>query len=159
MCVGFRLMSRTQDRGAALTGAWSTIRAACRTPLLLAFLNLACMIPPTVAASEAVWDTMPDFWKAAHVVGDLPLMPSSEHGPNSTSWRNSVAICATMKHENSTDLREWLLYYQCVPRHHLAVHMNQLRCVGDELLQHYPLRGTSDRMGDLKQQFRIKSAK
>lgn len=54
------------------------------------------------------------LWEYAHIAGDLPELMSSTHGPNSTNWSNSVAICATMKDENATDVREWLLYYQCV---------------------------------------------
>jgi hypothetical protein len=43
----------------------------------------------------------------------LPQLP--EHlGPASASWTNSIAVCATMKDENVTDVREWLHYYKCV---------------------------------------------
>ena len=31
-------------------------------------------------------------------------------------WDNSIAICATMKSENVTDVREWLQYYRCSAR-------------------------------------------
>ena len=30
------------------------------------------------------------------------------------AWNNSVAVCATMKRENFTDVREWLYYYPCL---------------------------------------------
>ena len=53
-------------------------------------------------------------WEYTHTVGDLAQLESSAHGPNSTQWNNSVAICATMKNENATDVREWLLYYKYV---------------------------------------------
>lgn len=37
----------------------------------------------------------------------------NSHAPWSTStWTNSVAICTTMRSENSTDVTEWLLYYR-----------------------------------------------
>ena len=42
------------------------------------------------------------------------------HGPDAPSWDNSVALCATMKDENITDIREWLTYYQCASPPHAA---------------------------------------
>jgi hypothetical protein len=41
---------------------------------------------------------------------------SDEHAPWHTGWSNSIAICATMRHENITDVVEWLSYYKYVPR-------------------------------------------
>lgn len=52
-------------------------------------------------------------WKTTHGEGNLPELPSATHGPDSPQWNNSVAICALMKSENSTDVREWLMYYKC----------------------------------------------
>ena len=43
---------------------------------------------------------------------DLPKLPP-QHGPDSATWSNSIAICAIMKDENVTDVREWLTYHQC----------------------------------------------
>jgi hypothetical protein len=38
---------------------------------------------------------------------------SVEDGPwNSDAWSNSIALCATMRQENATDVREWLQYYR-----------------------------------------------
>ena len=34
------------------------------------------------------------------------------HAPDGARWRNSVALCAVMRDENATDVREWLQYYQ-----------------------------------------------
>ena len=42
----------------------------------------------------------------------LPKLPET-HSPVSEHWTNSVAICAIMKDENITDVREWLTYYRC----------------------------------------------
>ena len=36
--------------------------------------------------------------------------------PDSPAWSNSLALCAVMKDENITDVREWLQYYRCVQR-------------------------------------------
>lgn len=49
------------------------------------------------------------IWNHAHELGHLPELeePVSKEGQD-----NSVAICATMKDENTTDVREWLLYYR-----------------------------------------------
>lgn len=51
-------------------------------------------------------------WRTTHGEGNLPELPSDTHGPDSPHWENSVAICALMKAENSTDVREWLMYYK-----------------------------------------------
>jgi hypothetical protein len=40
---------------------------------------------------------------------------SDEHAPWHKNWDNSIAICATMRHENITDVVEWLSYYKYVP--------------------------------------------
>jgi len=44
-----------------------------------------------------------------------PPDPGPVHpvAPWSPQWRNSVAICTTMRGENLTDVREWLDYYRC----------------------------------------------
>lgn len=51
-------------------------------------------------------------WRTTHGHGNLEELPSETHGPDGPHWNNSVAICALMKAENSTDVREWLLYYK-----------------------------------------------
>lgn len=51
-------------------------------------------------------------WRTTHGSGHLAELPSETHSPDSPLWNNSVAICALMKSENSTDVREWLLYYK-----------------------------------------------
>ena len=40
-------------------------------------------------------------------------VPEDQRAPWNKNWRNSVAICATMRQENVTDVVEWLTYYQC----------------------------------------------
>lgn len=51
-------------------------------------------------------------WVQAHKHGDLPLLPT-DRSPDSDSWDNSVSICACMLQENTTDVREWLMYHKC----------------------------------------------
>jgi hypothetical protein len=58
------------------------------------------------------------LWREAHQDGDLPLLPT-DRSPDSDTWNNSVAICACMLQENTTDVREWLLYHRSGP---LAAH-------------------------------------
>lgn len=83
------------------------------------FLSLLCVmqlgsLTANRATSRHARHIYRNWWEYAHAVGDLPALLNSTHGPNSTAWNNSVAICATMKEENATDVKEWLLYYQCV---------------------------------------------
>jgi hypothetical protein len=37
---------------------------------------------------------------------------SAEYSPESPTWNNSLAVCAIMRNENITDVREWLQYYR-----------------------------------------------
>ena len=50
------------------------------------------------------------IWNHAYELGHLPELSEPVRKPGQES---SVAICATMKDENTTDVREWLLYYRC----------------------------------------------
>lgn len=50
-------------------------------------------------------------WVQAHKYGDLPMLPV-DRSPDSDTWDNSVSICACMLEENTTDVREWLLYHK-----------------------------------------------
>jgi hypothetical protein len=54
-----------------------------------------------------------DSWayRKAHKRSDVSPLPDSR-SPFSTEWNNSVAICAIMKEENTTDVREWLMYHR-----------------------------------------------
>lgn len=52
------------------------------------------------------------LWVQAHKHGDLPRLPM-DRSPDSDTWDNSVSICACMLQENTTDVREWLLYHRC----------------------------------------------
>ena len=53
-------------------------------------------------------------WLRAHKHGDLPML-SPDRSPDSDTWNNSVSICACMLQENTTDVREWLLYHRWDP--------------------------------------------
>jgi hypothetical protein len=40
--------------------------------------------------------------------------PQREIDPVSDAWDNTISVCAIMKSENVTDIREWLLYHKYV---------------------------------------------
>ena len=44
--------------------------------------------------------------------GGLRGLPLS-FGPWNIKWENSIAICAVLRDENVTDVREWLQYHRC----------------------------------------------
>lgn len=50
-------------------------------------------------------------WMEQHADGGLAPKPE-DAGPDSPVWRNSIAICSMIKDENSTDVREWVMYYR-----------------------------------------------
>lgn len=60
-------------------------------------------------------------WVQAHEHGDLPRLPT-DRSPDSDTWDNSVSICACMLQENTTDVREWLLYHKCVLLNCMQLH-------------------------------------
>eukprot|EP00892_Ulva_mutabilis_P000948 jgi/Ulvmu1/10854/UM007_0028.1 len=107
----------------------------------LAMIAVAPVTLTTASATAPMTQLTPTLWRRAHVSGDLPLLDDSEHGPNSTLWSNSVAICATMKEENSTDVREWLLYYRWLGVEHVYLTENaeeptpHLRAEVDDFVQ------------------------
>jgi hypothetical protein len=51
-------------------------------------------------------------WRQAYREGDLPKL-SNRLAPWTRTWTNTIALCSTVRQENTTDLREWLLYYRC----------------------------------------------
>jgi hypothetical protein len=56
-------------------------------------------------------------YRKTHMRGDVSPLPENR-SPFGSEWKNSVAICAIMMGENTTDVREWLLYHRCgVPVH------------------------------------------
>ena len=67
-------------------------------------------------------DTPPEGGLLERWLEDMPPLPPL-HAPDSPTWSNSIAICAIMRDENVTDVREWLQYYRyassfvlpCVP--------------------------------------------
>lgn len=107
-------------RNVTVSTSWGMVAAVFLS--FLCVIQLGSLVANTAASSRAhsrhVYKNM---WEYTHAVGDLPALLSSTHGPNSTSWTNSVAICAVMKEENSTDVREWLLYYQYAVNSPLAL--------------------------------------
>jgi hypothetical protein len=52
------------------------------------------------------------WWENIHRDGDLPALPD-ERSPDDASWDNGIALCACMREENTTDIREWILYHRC----------------------------------------------
>ena len=44
-------------------------------------------------------------------VDNLPGLPA-DRSPDGATWSNSIAVCAIMRDENTTDVREWLEYQQ-----------------------------------------------
>jgi len=48
---------------------------------------------------------------ASFELAELPRRPPSAE-PQGSAWRNSVAVCVTIRDENATDVREWLQYYR-----------------------------------------------
>ena len=65
----------------------------------------------SVPADEVPSRHMHSQWLRAHKHGDLALLPP-DRSPDSDTWNNSVSICACMLQENTTDVREWLLYHR-----------------------------------------------
>eukprot|EP00892_Ulva_mutabilis_P007298 jgi/Ulvmu1/4940/UM205_0002.1 len=51
-------------------------------------------------------------WLRAHEAGHIPEPPDLEERVMNPPQNPSVAMCAAMKSENMTDVREWLLYYR-----------------------------------------------
>jgi hypothetical protein len=73
---------------------------------------------------------------------NLPPLPKS-HGPDSPKWNNSVAICAIMKDENLTDVREWLTYYRCADRIDCILTAWDMLCLCRRAASRECLRGLS----------------
>lgn len=71
------------------------------------FSSLERMLLGTGAGSRAM-----QLWYQQHQDGGLAPKPDSL-GPDSAAWSNTVAICSLIKDENSTDVREWVIYYRC----------------------------------------------
>eukprot|EP00892_Ulva_mutabilis_P011428 jgi/Ulvmu1/8658/UM046_0063.1 len=67
-----------------------------------------------------VWGTQVT-WEQAHQLGHLTELSEPVQ---SASGPNSVALCTTMKSENSTDVREWLQYYRWLGVDHVYLTEN-----------------------------------
>lgn len=74
---------------------------------ITAFLCLSARVQDSGAQAKK-WG-LDKIWNHAHDQGHLPELSEPIH---KSGQDNSVAICATMMDENSTDVREWLLYYR-----------------------------------------------
>ena len=61
-------------------------------------------------------------------VQDMPALPPL-HAPDSPTWKDTVAVCAIMRDENITDVREWLQYYRCAAAASSAFAMLIYRCL------------------------------
>lgn len=79
-------------------------------------LALACLALVHAEQPEEKAKRQKASWgyQRAHQRGDLPELPEYR-SPQGKEWTNSVAICAITKDENTTDVREWVLYHKCVP--------------------------------------------
>lgn len=75
------------------------------------YLGCAGAANPKGKGGQRKWG-LNQIWTHAHDVGHMPELSELVHKPG---LDNTVAICATMKDENATDVREWLLYYRCFP--------------------------------------------
>jgi hypothetical protein len=74
--------------------------------------SLSWLSPPKSAQKRLDVNPFPDAYFVPWLEGMDPLPKSN--GPQSKRWSNSFAICAIMKDENITDVREWLTYYKYV---------------------------------------------
>ena len=90
--------------------------------LVLAWLNviyLFVIFAGTTHVSATANRTAPrhkwagNQWLRAHEEGHVPEPRDLELKKIMTSRHISVAMCAAMKAENMTDVREWLLYHRC----------------------------------------------
>ena len=66
------------------------------------------VVPPEELPSQH----LSGIYEYAHKNGDLSQL-SDDRSPDSEAWDNGIAICACMFQENTTDIREWLLYHRC----------------------------------------------
>lgn len=66
----------------------------------------------TVPPSQLPRQHKTGVYNFAHRYGDLPAL-RLDHSPKNPAWDNGIAICACMFQENTTDVREWLLYHKC----------------------------------------------
>lgn len=85
-------------------------------------------VPP----SQAPKQHQKGVYIRAHRYGDLSAL-RQDRNPWDPAWDNGIAICACMFQENTTDVREWLLYHKydssiCRYRDHLCgVHTTSVR--------------------------------
>lgn len=87
----------------------SVLGAICAWCIL--YLNLSASAAAAAKGARGKWP-LNKIWNHVHEVGHMQELLEPVHKPGQN---NSVAICATMKDENATDVREWLLYYRCFP--------------------------------------------
>ena len=115
--------ARTRDQAAAgavsvmaRKSRWRTLTwvAAALTCLaavpILRTLSAPRLSPTARAAADML--KRQHMWRQAVRDGDVPKL-SNRRAPWGLAWRNSIALCSTVRQENTTDLREWLMYYRC----------------------------------------------
>ena len=86
--------------------------------LLALFFRSSLPVPPTVLSPQGRALTsktiQAQLWQPSYKDADEepPRPLTDDDGPWHEDWSNSLAICASMKHENITDVQEWLQYYK-----------------------------------------------
>jgi hypothetical protein len=125
------VVSRPRDDG-LLTGSVDKQRIAASTPNLpekvvqrrLQSEAKELWRPPrqssALPADNVTGLTQASRSEASHhaypeIHGCTSTAPSVDRAPWQPMWNNTLALCATMRQENATDVVEWLSYYKCVP--------------------------------------------
>lgn len=62
-------------------------------------------------------------WAYTRRRGSLPLKPALS-SPASASWNNTIAMCTSVRAENTTDLREWVMYHRWLGFDHIFMTEN-----------------------------------
>lgn len=106
---------------------WKTIRwLAIALVCMVALLALRAFSAPRLSPRAQLAADMlkrQHIWRQAVRDGDVPKL-SNWLAPWGPAWRNSIALCSTVRQENTTDLREWLMHYRCVTLTDLRWMMN-----------------------------------
>lgn len=62
-------------------------------------------------------------WAYIRRGGSFPQLPDRS-SPESASWKNSIAMCTSIRSENTTDVREWVLYHRWLGFDHIFLTEN-----------------------------------
>jgi hypothetical protein len=90
---------------------WLALALVCLVTLLAVRSFSAPRLSPRAQAAADMLKRQ-RHWRQAVREGDVPKL-SNVRAPWGTAWRNSLALCSTVRQENATDLREWLMHYRC----------------------------------------------